>query len=62
MAKVAERGISERDIVLLANIMVRCVQCGGSTSVRNRSRLVDQKVEVNLKVANWNIPVFTRGI
>jgi len=62
MAEVAERGISERDIVLLANIMVRCVQYGGSASVRNRSRLVDQKVEVNPKVANWNIPVFTRGI
>jgi len=62
MAEVAERRIGERDIVLLANIMVRCVQCGGSESVRNRSRLVDQKVEVNSKVANWNIPVFTRGI
>jgi hypothetical protein len=59
---VAERGISERDIVLLANIVLECEWYNGTESIRHRSRLVDHKVEVNPKVANWNIPVASRGI
>ena len=39
----------ERDIVLLANIMLKCVWDSGTESGRNRSRLVDQEVEVNFK-------------
>jgi hypothetical protein len=36
---VVERGISERDIVLLANIVLKCVWYGSTESVRYRSRL-----------------------
>jgi len=46
---VDERASSERNIVLLANIVLKCVWDSGPESGRNRSRLVDQEVEVNFK-------------
>jgi hypothetical protein len=53
---VVERCISEREIVLLANIVQRCAVYGGTESVRHRSRLSGPRSGGQFQ--KWQIGIF----